>query len=192
MDISTMKNTIFEAIEFAKKAHSGQYRKGTKFPYMVHPLNVGAILIDHQASDEIVIAGVLHDTVEDTDVSLEEIREQFGDKVARLVEGASEPDKSLSWEERKQHTIDYLKTAPADQLLVALADKLDNVTAIRRDYEKHGDSLWSRFLRPKEKQAWYYQSLVDVFSSRVDDQPVSTIFALFRDEVLKVFGSKGN
>lgn len=182
-----MKNTIFKAIELAAKAHSGQYRKGTKLPYLVHPLNVATILIDHQASDEIVIAGVLHDTVEDTDVTLEEIREQFGNKVANLVEGASEPDKSLSWEERKQHTIDYLKTAPADQLLVVLADKLDNVTAIRRDFEKYGDSLWSRFKRPKKKQAWYYQSLVDVFNSEVNDHPGLTLLDLFREQVSKVF-----
>jgi len=99
---------IFKAIEFAAKAHAGQYRKGTRVPYLVHPLNVAKILIDSGCSDVVAVAGILHDTVEDTPITLDEIRKHFGQAVAELVAGASEPDKSDTWENRKKHTIEYL------------------------------------------------------------------------------------
>lgn len=179
---------IFKAIEFATKAHTGQYRKGTKIPYIVHPLGVARTLIELGCSEEIIVAGLLHDTVEDTPVSLADIKFSFGDEVLRLVEAASEPDKSASWEDRKRHTIEYLKIAPADVLLVTCADKLDNIRSIREDYEKIGESLWSRFNRPKEKQAWYFQSLAEVFAGRADGEPGATLFGWFQAEVEKVFG----
>ena len=178
---------IFEAIEFAAKAHHGQYRKATRIPYITHPLNVGNILLEYGYSEELAVAGVLHDTVEDTPVTLAEIRRVFGKRVARLVEGASEPDKSASWDKRKQHTIDRLKTAPVDVVVVACADKLDNVRSLRQDYPKLGEALWARFNRPKEKQRWYYQSLTQVFMIRVGDKRMQSLFDVFQDEVYKVF-----
>ena len=154
---------IFKAIEFAAKAHHGQYRRGTKMPYIVHPLGVARILIENGCSEEVVAAGVLHDTVEDTPVSLEDIRKTFGEKVARIVECVSEQDKSDTWENRKQRTIECVKSAPLDILLVECADKLDNIRSIGEDHRKHGDLIWRRFNRPREKQQWYYQSLAKAF-----------------------------
>jgi (p)ppGpp synthase/HD superfamily hydrolase len=177
---------IFEAIEFAVKAHSGQFRKGTKIPYIVHPLSVARILIEHDCPEEVVVAGILHDTVEDTPVTIGDIRRSFGENVASLVAGASEPGKSDTWENRKRHTIEYLKTAPLDVLFVSLADKLDNIRAIRADYEKLGDAVWSRFNRPKESQAWYYRSLADLFGARIEG-PFASLVKEFRSEVNKVF-----
>ena len=118
---------IFDAIEFAARAHRGQCRKGTKIPYIVHPLAVAKILIDAGCPEDVVVAGILHDTVEDTPLSLDEIRHAFGTAVARIVEGASEPDKSKPWEERKAHTIESLKTASEAVLLVSCADKIENL-----------------------------------------------------------------
>ena len=178
---------IFQAIEFAAKAHSGQFRKGTKIPYIVHPLGVAKILIEHDCPEEVVVAGILHDTVEDTPITIDNIRHSFGEKVASLVQCASEPDKSDTWENRKRHTIEYLKTAPKDVLLVSLADKLDNIRAIRADYERVGDSLWTRFNGPKESQTWYYRSLVDVFSERPIGEPVTSLVREFKFEVNRVF-----
>lgn len=180
---------IFAAIEFAAKAHSGQFRKGTKIPYLVHPLGVARILIERDCPEEVVVAGVLHDTVEDTPVTIGDIRRSFGEKVASLVEAASEPDKSETWENRKRHTIEYLKTAPTEVLLVSLADKLDNIRAIRQDYEKLGDALWPRFNRPKEEQEWYYESLAEVFSQRWLGEPSDPLVTEFRSDVNRVFGS---
>ena len=174
-------------MEFAVKAQSGKFRKGTNLPYIIHPLGVAKILIEQECSEEIVIAGILHDTIEDTEITLEDIRKIFGDEVARIVHGASEPDKDGPWENRKRHTIEFLKTAPWDIFLVSLADKIDNIRAIREDYDKLGESLWSRFNRPKEKQRWYYQSLVEVFSRRIDEFPVRQLVEQFALDVQKVF-----
>jgi (p)ppGpp synthase/HD superfamily hydrolase len=148
---------------------------------------VAKILIEYDCEEEIVIAGILHDTVEDTDVTLEEIRRSFGEEVARLVAAASEPDKSDTWENRKRHTIEYLKTAPMDVLLLSCADKLDNIRSIREDYERVGDSVWKRFRRAKDSQEWYYSSLADLFMSRAEGDPGATLFRQFFYEVQQVF-----
>ena len=104
-----MKN-ILKAAEFAVRAHMKQVRKGTDIPYVVHPLGVGRILSENKCPDECIIAGILHDTLEDTDITYEDLKEEFGVEVADIVKGASEPDKSDTWENRKKHTIEYLKT----------------------------------------------------------------------------------
>lgn len=187
--MNTQEQTLFRAIEFATKAHTGQYRKVTKIPYVIHPLGVAKILIDLGCAEEIVAAGILHDTVEDTNATLEQIRREFGSKVAQLVEAASEADKSDTWENRKRQFIESLRTAPMDGLLVVCADKLDNIRAIREDYARMGESLWSRFSRPKEKQRWYFQSLVAILSQRLDGEPGAALLKQFQEEVEKVFGS---
>ncbi|HOD34322.1 MAG TPA: HD domain-containing protein [Syntrophales bacterium] len=175
---------IFRAIEFAARAHRDHYRKGTRIPYLIHPLNVAKILIEYGCPEEVVVAGILHDTTEDTPVTSGEIREEFGDKVASLVAAASEPDKSDTWENRKNHTIDYLKTAPMDVLILSCADKLDNVKSIIEDVEKDGESVWGRFRRPKDDQEWYYRSLAEIFNSRAGESEAAT--SLFRRYALEV------
>jgi len=97
-------NMIHKAIQFATLAHKNQFRKGTNIPYIVHPFEVAQILTDAKCNEEVIIAGLLHDTVEDTDVAIGQIEQEFGHYVAELVSSCSE-DKSQSWEERKQHTI---------------------------------------------------------------------------------------
>ena len=96
---------IHEAIIFAALAHEGQKRKGTDVPYIVHPFEVAQILTKAGASESVICAGLLHDTVEDTEVTLEEIRQKFGGEVAGMVSVMTE-DKSLSWEERKQKAVE--------------------------------------------------------------------------------------
>ena len=121
---------IKRAIEVAVRAHEGQVRKGTQTPYIVHPLSVGIILAKAGAPDEVIIAGILHDTIEDTPVTFEQIGETFGETIANLVKGASESDKSLPWEERKQHTIDSLAFASIEVLLVICADEGKTVSIL--------------------------------------------------------------
>src|SRR5947209_15832446 len=107
------KQMLDLAIETAARAHAGQVRKGTDVPYIAHPYAVGMMLARVGASEEVVAAGILHDTVEDTYLTLDWIRDNFGEKVAMIVEGCSEPDHgSQPWEARKEHTLEYLKTAP--------------------------------------------------------------------------------
>lgn len=179
---------LYDAIELAARAHHHQVRKGTEIPYIVHPLAVASMLIRIKTPEPVVIAALLHDVLEDTPVTVEEILGQFGPEVADLVAAVSEPDKSASWEDRKSHTIEYLeKRANDDMLLIALADKLDNIRAIREGLEIDGEKFWDRFNRPREKQQWYYQRLASVFSTRVRNEPALTLVAVFKAEVRRVF-----
>lgn len=178
---------IFQAIEFAARAHHGQYRKGTRVPYLIHPLRVCQSLIEAGTPEEVAVAGLLHDVVEDTPCTLAEIRERFGERVAMLVEGASEPDKRDTWENRKRHTVNSLESADADLLCLSLADKLDNLRSFREDLAKEGEALWSRFKRGRDQQRWYYESLADVFSRRIQDGPGVQLLKPFLAEVRSVF-----
>ena len=175
------------AIEVASKAHRNQTRKGTDIPYITHPFAVGIILAQEGCPEEVIVAGIIHDTIEDTSITLEYIRENFGEKVASIVQGCSEPDKSLPWEERKKHTIEYLRNAPLEVRTVACADKLHNVRTIAEDQAKIGDEVWKRFKRGKEEQKWYYQSLVDSLCGRASDPDRISIFQQFKKEVERLF-----
>ena len=177
------------AIEVAVRAHQNQVRKGTDIPYVIHPLAVGIILAKAGCSDDVIIAGILHDTVEDTSITLDYLQNIFGEKVSTIVEGVSEPDKSLPWEERKRHTHDFLKRASPEVKFVALADKLNNISATVSDYLKTGEELWKRFNRGREAQKWYYQGLVQVLRDDSADEAYQTLHEQFAQEVSGVFGN---
>ena len=155
------------AIMFAVRAHAGTERRGKGFPYIVHPMEAMEIVATMTSDQELLAAAALHDVVEDTPVGIDEIRENFGDRIADLVhaesdvfmEGVSEED---SWHSRKQAAIDRLAAAPHDAKMVALGDKLSNMRAIARDYAVMGDSLWNIFHAkdPKDHE-WHYRGLAD-------------------------------
>lgn len=150
------------AIAFAEKAHEGQVRKGTHRPFIVHPMEVLDILRTMTDDEDILIAGVLHDTIEDCKGVTQEILEQhFGKRVADMVNKESE-DKSKTWMERKSTTIEKLKDAPEEICMIALADKLSNIRDIERDYPVVGEELWQRF-RMKDRKiiGWYYRGVRD-------------------------------
>lgn len=168
-----MTGKIFAALRFATNAHSGQFRKGTSVPYIVHPVTVMQHLINHGASADAIAAGILHDSLEDTATTESELRHNFGDRIADLVIGASESDKSLSWEKRKQHTLSTLaSTEDMEQLMVICADKLSNISSIASDLERCGDIIWTRFNRGYEQQKWYYCSIAEIFSKHIDRSPI--------------------
>ena len=99
-----------KAKEFAINAHKGQIRKSDPDkPMIIHPISVGNLLEEYGFDDNVISAGYLHDVVEDTDYTIDDIRKEFGDDIANLVMCATEPNKKLSWEERKQDTIDRVK-----------------------------------------------------------------------------------
>lgn len=181
---------LYEAIELSARAHRLQVRKGTEIPYLVHPLAVAGLLITAGCPEPLVIAGVLHDTLEDTPLTLAEIRRRFGEEVARLVAALSEPDKRAPWEERKRHTLEFLDSAAsAEVLLISLADKLDNVRALRQGLERHGEAYWERFNRARESQQWYYRGLAAVFVRRLAAEPAAAaLLSRFTAEVERAFG----
>jgi len=179
-------NMIEKAIIFAAKAHRKQTRKGTDIPYITHPFAVGMYLQKANCSEEVIAAGILHDTLEDTETTYNDLKESFGDRVANLVLAASENDKSLPWEVRKQHTIDMLKEASLEEVQVIVADKLHNLKSIRTDLNQNGEIIWERFNRGKRDQHWYYASIVKALSTR--KKQCHMIDELER-EVIAVFGS---
>lgn len=179
---------IFKAIQFAAQAHSGQYRKGTQIPYIAHALHVAEILIKIGCPEPVIVAGILHDTVEDTPVTEEAVREAFGEEVARLVASVSEPPKNdVTWEARKEHTLKRLETASWEVLVLSLADKLDNIRSIREEHVRIGDHVWERFRRPKESQQWYYKNLADILSRRLTDEKSLPMVTDYLAEVQCVF-----
>lgn len=178
-------NQIFSAIEFAAHAHNGQLRKGTNTPYIVHPIGVMQILLQYTNNPNVICAGILHDTLEDTPTTESDIQSAFGDRILELVQAASEPDKSLSWQQRKDHTIEYLRTVTdIDILLVCCADKLHNVQSMLCAYEQCGDDLWKRFNRGYDYQKWYYTSLAEIFMRHANK---SELFSEFNQTVKKLF-----
>lgn len=165
--------TYFKAIDFAQQAHWGQYRKGDQSPYLIHPLSVMQILIQANCKPDVVIAGCLHDTLEDTKVTIDDIKKEFGIRVADLVIAVSEPDKGLTWKERKIHTIEDMKaTTDKDILYISSADKIHNLRCSLEDFEKNGEATWTKFRAEKSEQAWYYRSLTDVFLSYDNKHPL--------------------
>lgn len=150
--------TCGSAIRFAVAAHAGQTRKGSSEPYITHPTEAAIILAQMGADDELIAAGLLHDTLEDTGTTAEELEEAFGKHVLTLVQSDSE-NKALSWEERKQATLDALQSAGREEQMLALADKLANMRSIAKDFSDIGDALWQRFNRGYEQQKWYYTGL---------------------------------
>ena len=146
------------------RAYQGQVRKGTIIPYIVHPFEVWAILKENNCSAKVQIAGILHDVMEDAEVKAEEIESKFGKDIKDLVATESE-DKSKSWQERKQFTLDELKKASDETKIVCCADKLSNIRSMAYDYSIQGEALFNRFNKGKELQAWYYKGIVDALKS---------------------------
>lgn len=163
------------AIIFATRAHSGTYRKGTKIPYIVHPIEAAAIVATMTDDPDMIAAAVLHDVVEDTDATVEEIGFFFNEHIARLVEAESENKRKdlppqETWMIRKMETLDFLKNrASREAKILALADKLSNMRAIHRDQQILGDALWQRFNeKRKEKHGWMYRQVAEALSELSD------------------------
>lgn len=162
---------VDKALHFAIEAHRNTERRGKGFPYVIHCFEAVEIVATMTTDQELLAAAALHDAVEDTDVTLEQIRDEFGGRVASLVaaesdvviEGASEQD---SWHARKEAAILRLARASRDAKMVAMGDKLSNMRAIARDYEELGDELWNRFHAPNGKpdHEWHYRGLAQSLS----------------------------
>ena len=174
---------------FAIKAHMGQIRKGEPDkPMIIHPISVGQLLESFGYDDNVVAAGYLHDVVEDTKYTIEDIEKEFGKDIATLVMGASEPDKSLSWEDRKRHTIEETKKLPLRNKLVICADKIDNLEDLFLKFEKSGNRDFSAFKRGEELQKWYYTSIYESLVLGEDEN--LPIFERLKNILDKVFAKK--
>ena len=158
------------AVVFATRAHSGQRRRGSNVPYIIHPLEVATIAATLSDDDDIMCAALLHDTVEDTDVTLDEIEENFGPHVRQLVASETENkyrdiDPSLSWKRRKEESLLDLKNANEEEKMLWLSDKLSNMRSFFRMYLEEDDELWQHFnMKDPQQQYWYYSTILDYLS----------------------------
>ena len=184
-------NLLEEAICFAVAAHAGMVRKDGTTPYILHPLEAASICSTVSSDPAILAAAVLHDTVEDTDVTPEEIRERFGERVAALVASETEdafPELSAedSWALRKEASLRHLKEAAGrDVKILWLGDKLSNLRSFYRLFRKEGSAMWLR-LHQKDpaRQAWYYRGVAEALSELAETDAwqelhyyIETIFA---------------
>ena len=182
---------VERAMIFASKAHEGILRKSTDIPYIVHPMEAGAIAASITSDEEVIAAAILHDTLEDTSVTEEDIEREFGKEVLRLIKSDSEDKREdlppeETWKIRKQETIDYLKNkADRKEKIIAISDKLSNIRAIYRDQEKIGDEFWNRFnQKDKKEHAWYYGSFVETLSELSE----TAAYREYCELINKVFG----
>jgi (p)ppGpp synthase/HD superfamily hydrolase len=153
---------FLRAFLFAAEKHSGQARKASTIPYIAHLMGVASL-----ALEDIAIAALLHDVVEDCGGApmLKEVRRSFGKHVAEMVDGCTDADTEPKppWRERKEKYIRRLKTEAADTRLVSASDKLNNIRSIISDYRAIGESVWSRFNGGRDGTLWYYRTLRDEF-----------------------------
>ncbi len=163
---------IFEkAVKFAVERHSGQTRKTSDLPYILHPMEVASIVSTMSEDRELLAAAVLHDTVEDTDTTFDEIRENFGKKVELLVMTETEDKRpeipeAQTWEIRKEESLIILEnTKDIAVKMLWLGDKLSNIRSFARQYRQCGDELWKTFnQKDPSKQAWYYRKIAECLS----------------------------
>ena len=169
------------ALLYATHIHGGQVRKGTSTPYVAHLMAVAATVLEYGGDEDLAIAALLHDSVEDQGgkARLEDVRNRFGERVATIVKACSDSvadtaggEPKAHWQERKEAYLARLQKADEDILRVSLADKVHNARAILRDLRKPdiGEKIWARFSQPKERTLWYYRSLAKTFRKRLPGQ----------------------
>ncbi|MBL8632238.1 MAG: bifunctional (p)ppGpp synthetase/guanosine-3',5'-bis(diphosphate) 3'-pyrophosphohydrolase [Myxococcales bacterium] len=167
---------IDRALVVSATAHRNQARKGSQVPYIIHPVHVALLLLRHHFPDEVIIAALLHDVVEDTSTSLSELRAEFGEEVARLVAAVSEQKtegtEPLPWKVRKEAQLRKLQHADRHIAAIKTADALHNLQATLSDLRQRGPEVWSRFRSSQSDQLWYYRSLHEVLSQRLGDHPL--------------------
>jgi (p)ppGpp synthase/HD superfamily hydrolase len=164
------------ALVLAARAHRDQVRKGTDIPYIAHPAHVSVILIRHGFGEELAIAGLLHDVVEDCGVLIEGVAAEFGDEVARLVAAVTETKSvdgvELPWEQRKAEKLAHLRAGGPDIAALKAADALHNARSIAADLRRLGPDVWGRFKRGAEQSIGYYREVLDGVRAKLGDHPL--------------------
>lgn len=170
---------IQKAIHFAIKTHEldqKQKRKGKDVSYITHPLSVGLILAKTGATEDIIVAGILHDTIEDSvsenKVTKEMITDMFGQVVSNLVLSVTEQDKSLSWKKRKIEALEHIKIFSNDSLLLKSADIIENTRELITDYETKGEETFKRFNSPKNSILQNYMITITTIINKWDKNPL--------------------
>src|SRR4051812_35779376 len=168
---------IKSAIQFAAKKHHGQLRHGREpLPYVTHLFSVALLVAESGAHDDVVIAALLHDTLEDTETTREEIAAAFGEHVAKLIEWVSE-DKSLEWAERKAGYLAAMEKAPEEALLIAIADKVDNTESKMQEFEEEGEEFLAAWKQPQSAYLDFNARMLEIAQARMPGHALTKRFA---------------
>lgn len=172
---------IIRALEVANRAHAGQLRKGTKIPYIIHPINTMGVAMRYTRDSDILAACLMHDIIEDVPdkYPVEKMREEFGETVTGYVLGVSEDKNIPNWRERKEGYLRHLTEEPAGTAIVSMADKIQNLSDILRDYDEIGEKVWEKFYVGKDEEFWYYDAVYQLMIER-DDVPREMVAELGR------------
>jgi (p)ppGpp synthase/HD superfamily hydrolase len=169
--MTTYSDRYEAALTLAACAHRGQTRKGGDVPYIVHPVHVATILLRYGFPEEVIVAGLLHDVVEDTDVPLARIETEFGPAVASMVAALTEVKQEggvqRAWEMRKRELLDLVRNASPEAAAVKAADTLHNARTLASELRREGASFWRHLSRGPEPSIWYYRSVAAVVRERL-------------------------
>ena len=194
--MNTNLQKIQKAISVVFKEHEGQYRKGTQTPYIVHLLDVSSILMYEEDLDENVIcAGILHDTLEDTHYTKEQLQEDFGNEVCKLVLFCTEDGNTVdtskeeevrTWKVRKEKSLEKLtQGAKEEEMLVFLADKLSNIKSMYEEKLIVGDEFWNKFNASYEEIKWYYTQILELTQDVLSKRRVHLLYSHYVGEVFQ-------
>ncbi len=170
-----MSERLDRAIVMATRAHTGQVRKLESRPYILHPMEVAAIAGTLTTEEDVIIAGLLHDVVEDAGVTPDTLRTEFGERVAALVAGETENKRASrpaeeTWKIRKEESLRVLRETEDEGLkMLWLSDKLSNIRSLYRGFRRYGDAAFDAFhQKDKREHAWYYRAVADAVGSLAD------------------------
>ncbi len=183
---------IEQAVIKASQLHQRQKRKGDPaIPYIIHPFCVAFILSHYTDDEDIIIAGLLHDVIEDTSYTYKELAKDFGIKIKNIVKEVSGSNmkggKKATWQKRKEDYLKYLKDASFEAMMVSCADKMHNLMAVEPAYKKYGKELWDRFNAPVEKKFWFYGEVLKILKQRLNNQIVKELGKIYK-EARKISG----
>jgi len=177
MSSDRVNELLQRASDYVHTAHHDQSRKGKlAYPYVFHPLETGFIASTMTDDEDVIVAAILHDVIEDAHKTRDDIEKDFGKKVADLVASESEdkrPDRPASdtWKERKAETIEDLRKASIETVIICLSDKLSNIRSSYFDFVNNGSSFWEKFnVKDPNLQCWYYATLGQIFSTKLADK----------------------
>jgi (p)ppGpp synthase/HD superfamily hydrolase len=196
-DATVLTDRFDRALLYATHVHGGQVRKDTPIPYIAHLLAVSATVLEYDGSEDVAIAALLHDAVEDQggEPRLSDIRNRFGDRVADIVRSCSDTVVNSSsgqqkedWHTRKKRYVEHLNLVDQDTLFVSLSDKIHNARSILRDLRKPeiGKAVWDQFKNSRKDTLWYYRELAKSFQKRLKDQSAKMQLADELSEIVDV------
>lgn len=185
---------IQRAINKATVLHAKQVRKGDGLPYIIHPYGVALILSNFTEDTDTIIAGLLHDVLEDVpDYSADDMTVDFGGKITGIVKEVSEEkdpneskEKRLPWKVRKEKYLKHLEEATTEAMMVSCADKIHNLLSMMSAHEEQGDALWSKFNSPQEDKLWFYGEVLNIVKRRLKNDIVQELEQVYKEAQMKL------